>query len=83
MERKAGSGRKGTVDEEEYLLRSVNKLVDRFNLTLGKYHVFCDWQVPQFLLSSRRNPWPSPTSIPIHSKASGGRLGNATRSRRT
>ena len=36
MERKVGSGKKGTVDEEEYLLRSVNKLVDRFNSTLGK-----------------------------------------------
>ncbi len=36
MERKVGSGRKGTVDEEEYLLKSVNKLVDRFNITLGK-----------------------------------------------
>ncbi|KAF9529755.1 Elongator complex protein 1 [Crepidotus variabilis] len=33
MERKVGSGRKGTVDEEEYLLRSVKKLVDRFNAT--------------------------------------------------
>ena len=36
MERKVGSGRKGTVDEEEYLLKSINKLVDRFNVTLGK-----------------------------------------------
>ncbi|THG94781.1 hypothetical protein EW026_g6757 [Hermanssonia centrifuga] len=33
MERKVGSGRKGTVDEEEYLLRSVTKLVTRFNTT--------------------------------------------------
>jgi hypothetical protein len=39
MERKVGSGRKGTVDEEEYLLRSVNKLVDRFNSTLGMDHM--------------------------------------------
>ncbi|KAL6305119.1 IkappaB kinase complex IKAP component [Sparassis latifolia] len=31
MERKVGSGRKGTVDEEEYLLKSVTKLVGRFN----------------------------------------------------
>ncbi|GJE98183.1 IkappaB kinase complex IKAP component [Phanerochaete sordida] len=30
MERKVGSGRKGTVDEEEYLLRSVTKLVGRW-----------------------------------------------------
>ncbi|KAF9463531.1 pol II transcription elongation factor [Collybia nuda] len=30
MERKVGSGRKGTVDEEEYLLKSVTKLVGRF-----------------------------------------------------
>ncbi|KAF9237879.1 pol II transcription elongation factor [Melanogaster broomeanus] len=29
MERKVGSGRKGTVDEEEYLLKSVCKLVTR------------------------------------------------------
>jgi len=35
MERKVGSGRKGTVDEEEYLLRSVSKLVERFNVTQG------------------------------------------------
>ncbi|PCH36634.1 IkappaB kinase complex IKAP component [Wolfiporia cocos MD-104 SS10] len=31
LERKVGSGRKGTVDEEEYLLKSVTKLVGRFN----------------------------------------------------
>jgi len=35
LERKAGSGRKGTVDEEEYLLKSVGKLVDRFKNTRG------------------------------------------------
>ncbi|KZT27113.1 IkappaB kinase complex IKAP component [Neolentinus lepideus HHB14362 ss-1] len=33
MERKVGSGRKGTVDEEEYLLNSVAKLVNRFMTT--------------------------------------------------
>ena len=33
MERKVGSGRKGMVDEEEYLLRSITKLVGRFNTT--------------------------------------------------
>ncbi|KAK7472275.1 putative elongator complex protein 1 [Stygiomarasmius scandens] len=33
MERKVGSGRKGTVDEEEYLLKSVSKLVGRFSVT--------------------------------------------------
>lgn len=37
MERKVGSGRKGTVDEEEYLLRSVSKLVDRFLTTQSEY----------------------------------------------
>jgi elongator complex protein 1 len=37
MERKVGSGRKGTVDEEEYLLRSVTKLVDRFVMTQGEF----------------------------------------------
>ncbi|KAI0629477.1 IkappaB kinase complex IKAP component [Trametes polyzona] len=31
LERKVGSGRKGTVDEEEYLLKSISKLVARFN----------------------------------------------------
>lgn len=36
MERKVGSGRKGTVDEEEYLVRSVSKLVDRFLMTQGE-----------------------------------------------
>ncbi|EEB98896.1 hypothetical protein MPER_01516 [Moniliophthora perniciosa FA553] len=30
-ERKVGSGRKGTVDEEEYLLKSVTKLSGRFS----------------------------------------------------
>ncbi|KAF8339341.1 pol II transcription elongation factor [Amanita rubescens] len=33
LERKVGSGRKGTVDEEEYLLKSITKLVGRFNTT--------------------------------------------------
>lgn len=37
LERKVGSGRKGTVDEEEYLLKSVGKLVDRFKNTRGIY----------------------------------------------
>ncbi|EIW80500.1 pol II transcription elongation factor [Coniophora puteana RWD-64-598 SS2] len=36
MERKVGSGRKGTVDEEEYLLRSVTKLVSRFTAVQGE-----------------------------------------------
>ncbi|KDR75591.1 hypothetical protein GALMADRAFT_1330461 [Galerina marginata CBS 339.88] len=36
MGRKVGSGRKGTVDEEEYLLRSVSKLVERFVTTQGE-----------------------------------------------
>ncbi|PPQ93843.1 hypothetical protein CVT25_013552 [Psilocybe cyanescens] len=36
MERKVGSGRKGTVDEEEYLLRSISKLVERFLTTQGE-----------------------------------------------
>lgn len=35
LERKVGSGRKGTVDEEEYLVKSVGKLVDRFKATRG------------------------------------------------
>ncbi|EIN06431.1 IkappaB kinase complex IKAP component [Punctularia strigosozonata HHB-11173 SS5] len=35
MERKIGSGRKGTVDEEEYLLASVSKLVARFTAVQG------------------------------------------------
>lgn len=37
LERKIGSGRKGTVDEEGYLLRSISKLVERFNTTRGKF----------------------------------------------
>ena len=37
LERKVGSGRKGTVDEEEYLLKSVAKLVGRFNTTQGMH----------------------------------------------
>ncbi|KAJ2931513.1 hypothetical protein H1R20_g5611, partial [Candolleomyces eurysporus] len=32
-ERKVSSGKKGTVDEEEYLLKSLTKLVDRFAVT--------------------------------------------------
>lgn len=36
MERKLGSGRKGTVDEEEYLLKSLTKLVERCATTQGK-----------------------------------------------
>ncbi len=36
LERKVGSGRKGTVDEEEYLLKSVTKLVARFNTAQGQ-----------------------------------------------
>ncbi|KAH7910038.1 pol II transcription elongation factor [Hygrophoropsis aurantiaca] len=36
MERKIGSGRKGTVDEEEYLLRSLTKLVDKCSTTKGE-----------------------------------------------
>jgi len=39
MERKVGSGRKGTVDEEEYLLRSVTKLFERFLTTQGGFRV--------------------------------------------
>ena len=36
MERKIGSGRKGTVDEEEYLLKSITKLVVRWTATQRK-----------------------------------------------
>lgn len=36
MERKLGSGRKGTVDEEEYILKSVTKLVERCATTQGE-----------------------------------------------
>jgi len=38
MERKVGSGRKGTIDEEEYLLKSVSKLVGRFTTTQNDAH---------------------------------------------
>ncbi|KAG8220454.1 IKI3 family-domain-containing protein [Butyriboletus roseoflavus] len=36
LERKVGSGRKGTVDEEEYLLKSISKLVGRWTVTQGE-----------------------------------------------
>ncbi|KAH7928721.1 IkappaB kinase complex, IKAP component [Leucogyrophana mollusca] len=36
MERKIGSGRKGTVDEEEYLLKHLAKLVGRCSTTQGE-----------------------------------------------
>lgn len=36
MERKLGSGRKGTVDEEEYILKSVTKLVERCATVQGE-----------------------------------------------
>ena len=35
MERKVGSGRKGTVDEEEYLLKSLTKLAGRLAIAQG------------------------------------------------
>ncbi|TDL16914.1 IkappaB kinase complex, IKAP component [Rickenella mellea] len=35
MERKVGSGRKGTVDEEEYILSSITKLSARFDAVQG------------------------------------------------
>ncbi|KAG9221313.1 hypothetical protein CCMSSC00406_0009424 [Pleurotus cornucopiae] len=37
-ERKIGSGRKGTVDEEEYLLNSITKLVARFQTAQREAH---------------------------------------------
>ena len=40
MERKVGSGRKGTVDEEEYLLKSLTKLAGRLATTQGTLHAF-------------------------------------------
>lgn len=39
MERKVGSGRKGTIDEEEYLLKSIGKLVTRFDTVQGELHL--------------------------------------------
>lgn len=36
-ERKNESGRKGTADEEEYLLRSLEKLAARFNALQGEH----------------------------------------------
>jgi len=38
MERKIGSGKKGTIDEEEYLLTSVTKLVGRFTAARTEAH---------------------------------------------
>lgn len=40
MERKVGSGKKGTVDEEEYLLKSVTKLVGRFTIAQGEHLLY-------------------------------------------
>lgn len=37
MERKVGSGRKGTVDEEEYLLKSLTKLAGRLATAQGPF----------------------------------------------
>lgn len=39
QERKVGSGRKGTADEEEYLFKSVAKLVVKFSTTRGLWRV--------------------------------------------
>ncbi|KAK0495026.1 pol II transcription elongation factor [Armillaria luteobubalina] len=39
QERKVGSGRKGTADEEEYLFKSVAKLVVKFTTTRGLWRV--------------------------------------------
>jgi elongator complex protein 1 len=36
LERKVGAGSKGTIYEEEYLLKSITKLVTRYNVTQGK-----------------------------------------------
>lgn len=44
MERKVGSGRKGTVDEEEYLLKSISKLVARWTVTQGTSPVVVETQ---------------------------------------
>lgn len=44
MERKVGSGKKGTVDEEEYLLKSVTKLVGRFTIAQGE-HLLYTWSL--------------------------------------
>ncbi|KIY46095.1 IkappaB kinase complex, IKAP component [Fistulina hepatica ATCC 64428] len=43
-ERKRGSGRKGTVDEEEYLLTSISKLAIRFQSTRGEALLPHLWQ---------------------------------------
>src|SRR5712675_189037 len=40
MERKVGSGRKGTVDEEEYLLKSLTKLAARLATSQGTSFLF-------------------------------------------
>lgn len=38
LERKAEGGRKGTAEEEEYLLNQLTKLVRRFELIYGMFH---------------------------------------------
>lgn len=44
MERKVGSGRKGTVDEEEYLLKSLTKLAGRLVTAQGACLTFSSFQ---------------------------------------
>lgn len=70
MERKVGSGRKGTVDEEEYLLKSITKLVGRFSTTQSKFFRI---RTLVFLLITfvdrRRRAQPPPPSPSIHAGA--------------
>jgi elongator complex protein 1 len=50
MERKVSSGRKGTVDEEEYLLKSLTKLAGRLATTQGALRFPCPVHSLFFLL---------------------------------
>ena len=63
MERKAG--RKGTVDEEEYLLHSINKVVDKFNIALGMDDMIFKRPWMLIIFTSRWNASPSPTLVSI------------------
>lgn len=67
MERKVGSGKKGTVDEEEYLLKSVTKLTVRFTTTRSKFpsHFLFDAKIDLLVqVKSRVSSHISSSSLP-------------------
>lgn len=72
MERKVRSGRKGTVDEEEYLLKSVGKLVERFKNTQGPVFKFPGCHIFDANVKIlRRGTWPFAPFVAIYIGTSG------------